>query len=249
MGISLRFFNGLLLVLMALTIDSCVHELPFPDTEPGNNNPPSTPPTTSVFCSSDTVYFQQTILPLVTTLCGKSGCHGTANRKEFQLVFNDASSSYNAIRSRFVSTSNPTSFARLTSTLNEMAGKNEPGFVAPTSLQLTTLQTWIAQGSKNNNCAGCDTTKFEYNANIKVILSTFCVSCHPSPGSSKIPNLTTATAIQSEVTNFPGRFLGAIMHVAPYNTEVTKMPQGRAKLPDCYIKQIKKWVEAGAPNN
>jgi mono/diheme cytochrome c family protein len=81
------------------------------------------------------------------------------------------------------------------------------------------------------------------------MISTYCVGCHPSPGSSSIPNLTTLAAIQSEVRNYPGRLIGSIERTAPYNTTTQAMPQGGAKLPDCYIKQIKNWVDADMPNN
>jgi hypothetical protein len=245
------FFKGLFLMLtLSISMNSCVHELPQPNPESGGGGttpPPVTPPT--VTCSSDTVYFAQAILPLVTSLCGKSGCHGPVSHHEFQIVYASASTSYSAIKSRFVSSSSPTSYSKLNSALSDMAGQRVTGYVAPTTQQLTTLKTWISQGSKMNSCTGCDTTQFAFAANISPIISTYCAGCHPSPGSGTIPNLTTITAIQSELNNFPGRLLESVQWVAPYNTASTKMPQNGAKLPDCYITQIEKWINAGALNN
>jgi len=244
-------FAFLLIIFFGVLFGSCVHEAIVPDAETGGTNTPTTPTApapTIVQCSSDTVYFTQTILPLVTTLCGKSGCHGTVSPKEFQIVYASATQSYSAIKNRFVTTGS-TSTSKLTNAINEMAGKNEPGYVAPTTDQLNALKKWIAQGAKSNSCTGCDTTQFTYAAIVSPIINTYCVGCHPGPGSSTIPNLTTLAAIQAEVKNFPGRLVGSIRHTAPYNSSSTAMPQGSAKLPDCYIKQISKWIDAGMPNN
>ena len=234
-----------------VTLDSCVHEIPLPVSPEEIEIPTGTTPPSPIVikeCSADTVYFAQTILPLVTTLCGKSGCHGTVSHKEFQLIYTSTTQSYSAIKSRFVNTGS-TSSSKLTNAINEMAGKGVSGYVAPTTDQLNTLKSWIAQGAKNNSCTGCDTTKFTYAAIVNPIMYTYCVGCHPAPGSNSIPNLSTLAAIQSEVNSNPGRLMGSIQHVAPYNTTTKAMPQGSAKLPDCYIKQIGKWIDAGMPNN
>ena len=233
------------------TLDSCVHEIPLPvdpGTETGVGNTTPTTPPAIVTCSSDTVYFEQTILPLVTTLCGKSGCHGTVNHKEFQMVYASSAQSYTAIKNRFVTTGS-TSATKLTNAINEMAGKGVSGYVAPTTDQLNALKKWITQGAKSNSCTGCDTTKYTYAAIVSPIIASYCAGCHPSPGSNSVPNLSTLAAIQAEVNNNPGRLIGSIKHTAPYNTSSTAMPQGSSKLPDCYIKQIEKWINAGMPNN
>src|SRR5690348_733166 len=101
---NLRLVHGFLLVGFIIGFGSCVHELPQPN--PDGGGPPPQPNTN---CSKDTVYFEQAILPLVTTLCGKSGCHGPVNHNSFQLIYSGATSSYNAIKNRFVSSSNPAS--------------------------------------------------------------------------------------------------------------------------------------------
>ena len=42
-----------------------------------------------------------------------------------------------------------------------------------------------------------------------------------------------------------GRLIGDISHLSGYND----MPLGGTQLQDCQIKQVKKWVAAGALNN
>jgi cytochrome c553 len=242
---NLRSVQWFLWVGFIMSFSSCVHELPQPGPDGGGDLPPQT----NTNCSADTVYFEQNILPLVTTLCGKSGCHGPVKHNSFQLVYPGVTTSYNAIKNRFVSSSNPASYAKLENVLHEMAEQNKSAYVEPNTQQLSTLKTWISQGAKLNSCISCDTTQFTFTANIIPLLSTYCIGCHPSPGSSNIPNLTTYSAVQSELINYPGRLLGSIQHVAPYNTQTTAMPQYGAKLSDCSITQVQKWIQAGAQNN
>jgi hypothetical protein len=40
------------------------------------------PPIPSINCSPDRVYFQQTILPLISSNCAMSGCHVLISRKD-----------------------------------------------------------------------------------------------------------------------------------------------------------------------
>ena len=145
---------ALMLLIVAIAL-SCVHEIPAPKENTGGNTTPVVP---LPGCSSDTVYFEQQVLPVVNTLCGKSGCHGTAQPREFQLIYASKDQSYNAISSRFSST------GRLAEALNDMGEQRISGYTPPSSDQLATLQKWIAQGKKNNSCDGCDTTQFAYGS-------------------------------------------------------------------------------------
>jgi len=225
------------LFLVLIFLGSCVHELPSP--KPGGNNG-GPPPIPSAKCSSDTVYFVNTILPLVNSLCGKNGCHGAVNRNAFSLT------SYSNIVSVLGTSS------RLNGALQEMAeakGENPTlDYTPPSADQLAQLQKWISQGAKNNQCTECDTTQFTYAAIISPIISTYCKGCHSGLTPSGNVDLSSITSIQNEVANNPGRLLGSIQWIAPY-TGTKEMPQGGSKLPDCYITQIKKWIAAGALNN
>ncbi|HCW07494.1 MAG TPA: hypothetical protein DGG95_09045 [Cytophagales bacterium] len=231
------------LFLISLIFASCVHELPVPDVpNNGNNNGGNggTPPPPPATCSSDTVYFSNTILPLVNSLCGKSGCHGTTYPNAFQMT------NYSSIVSH-IGTS-----GRLSHALNEMADQKSENpnlnYTAPTSEQLALLNKWISQGAKNNICNSCDTTQFTYAAIISPIIATYCKGCHSGSAPAAGVDLSTIASIQSELANNPGRLLGSIQWTAPY-TGTKEMPQGGSQLPTCYITQIKKWIQAGAPNN
>ena len=243
--------NWLALIMVFTFAISCVHE-PLTGGKDNPIDPP--PPITDRVCSTDTVYYVQTIAPLVTSLCGKSGCHGSVNPNEFQLIYssgtdaNNLAMTYAAIKNRFVSSSTPSSFTKLTNTLSDMANKGVSGYVPPDNQQLQTLKTWISQGAQLNSCTGCDTTKFAFAATIQPILGTYCTGCHNSTSASASVDLSSYNAVASELSNFPGRLLGSIEWTPPY-TGSKAMPYGGSKMPDCYIKQIKKWIDAGAPND
>jgi hypothetical protein len=229
-----------LFVLVAAVVISCVHEIPAP-VEGTNGTVPAGG--SSLGCSTDSVYFEQQVLPTITSLCGKSGCHGTTQHREFQLIFASKEQSYNAIRNRFSSNN------ALARALNEMAGEHVNGYSPPSSDQLAVIQKWISQGRQNNSCNGCDTTKFAYTANIAPLFKYYCAGCHPSPGSATIPNLSSYAAIRSELTNYPGRLLASIQWKEPYNTTIARMPQGSSQLSPCELEVIRKWIEDGAPDN
>ena len=243
---SVLVYVGLICSIILLIVASCVHELPVPVSTTAGITTPTTPAgaTTSntvlVTCSTDTVYFNNTVLPLINSVCGKSGCHGTTNRNAFSLA------SYSYIQSR-LGTSNG-----LSNALQDMADKlkDNPSlnYTPPSADQLSHLQKWISQGAKNNSCNGCDTTQFTYATIVSPIISTYCKGCHNGPSGSLGVDLSSLTAIQAEIANNPGRLLGSIQWTAPY-TGAKQMPSGGSQLPACYITQIKKWIAAGAANN
>lgn len=186
------------------------------------------------------MYFTNSILPIVNSTCGKSGCHGSVSRGAFSLT------TYSQVVKELGTLS------RLDHALKEMAEqkKERPSldYTPPTSQQLDLLKAWIGQGAKNNSCNGCDTTQYTFAAVIAPLLNAYCVGCHSgnSPGGSV--NLSTYSAIKAELDANPNRLVGSINWTSPY-TGARQMPQGSAKLPDCYITQIEKWVSSGAPNN
>jgi hypothetical protein len=240
---SLSNHSRLLIFLGALIGGSCVHELPVPvDTggtpSGGGNTGGGTIQLPT--CSQDTVYFNNTVLPIINSTCGKTGCHGSVSPGAFTMT------TYSKIVNR-VGTIN-----RLNNALQDMADvkKDKPylDYTPPTPDQLALLQKWINQGAKNNTCNACDTTKFTFAAIVQPIMGTYCVGCHKGTSASAGVDLSTIAAIQAEIKNNPGRLLGSIQWTSPY-TGAKQMPQGSGKLPDCYITQIKKWINAGALNN
>ena len=137
----LGVFALLLLVL------SCLNDknLPNPvssgvDTNAGTVLNPSTP---AAKCSPDTVYFQQTILPLITSNCAMSGCHDAISKKDGVIL-----TDYTNIM-REVKVASPTS-SDLYKCLNETGeDRMPPAPAAEFSLANKALVLkWIQQGAK-----------------------------------------------------------------------------------------------------
>lgn len=229
-------------ILIVLAAVACVHELPAPKDNGGTGGTTGGGGTIQLrTCSKDTVYLTNTILPLINSLCGKSGCHGTSNRNAFQLTTWDNIVPYLGTRGRISESLNG-----MADQLNENPTLN---YTPPTSDQLATLQKWADQGGLNNYCNSCDSTQFAFAANVSPIISTYCAGCHSGSSPSAGIDLGSYTAIVAEVNGHPGRLLGSIQWTTGYSG-TKQMPQGpTGKLPKCYIAQIRQWIDANMPNN
>jgi hypothetical protein len=87
---------------------------------------------------------------------------------------------------------------------------------------------------------GCDTINVTYSGSVAPILNDLCVSCHSSSSSIKLDSYEN---VKIRVDN--GSLIGTINHQSGFQP----MPQGGAKLDDCRLTIISKWIENGAPNN
>ncbi|HEY0042025.1 MAG TPA: c-type cytochrome domain-containing protein [Flavisolibacter sp.] len=224
---------------------SCKHE-PLETTPPGNN-----PGTGSggngtgpnITCSPDTAYFQQQVLPIFISNCALSGCHDANTRMDgVQLT------DYNSI----ITTGDVRPFNPNSSEIWEKINENDPSKRMPppprnplSQAQKDIIRNWIMQGAKNNSCvaSACDTTTVTFNSTIKTIINNKCVGCHSGNPPQGGINLTTHAGVKAKVSD--GRLWGAINHFPGFSP----MPKGGTKLSDCEIRQFKKWIDAGSPNN
>ena len=90
----------------------------------------------------------------------------------------------------------------------------------------------------------CDTTAvMSYSTNIKPILDNSCTSnCHNGAGPGH--SLSAWASVKSDALS--GSLYGSVAWLPGYQI----MPQGAtSKIALCDITKIKKWVDAGAPNN
>ncbi|HEX3007018.1 MAG TPA: hypothetical protein VHO90_05320 [Bacteroidales bacterium] len=93
---------------------------------------------------------------------------------------------------------------------------------------------------------GCDTTVYTYSAGVQPILSSYCLTCHNNSSASSLGGnikLGSYADVKAQADN--GRLSGAINHASGFSP----MPKGSAKLDDCKIVIIEKWIAAGALNN
>jgi cytochrome c553 len=94
-----------------------------------------------------------------------------------------------------------------------------------------------------NTSAGCDTSgTMSYSLQIVPILHSGCTqSCHNGTGAGH--DMTSYAAVNGDALS--GTLYGSVS----WDGSAQAMPQNGAKLSDCDIIKIKKWISAGAPNN
>lgn len=224
-------------LLLAMLLNSCVHELPFPagTTGTGGVTPTPPPPPPVATCSPDTVYFQNTILPLINSSCAMSGCHDAITHKEGLNL-----TTYNGIMAAGVKAGNPGG-SKLYSVIanNSMPPK---GSTPLTVTQKDLISKWISQGAKNNVCNGCDTATFTFSGAVSPMMNTYCKGCHNPASLGGGIDLSTYAGIKAAAN---GRLMGSITHASGFSA----MPKGGSMLSSCQITQVQKWITAGTLNN
>lgn len=94
--------------------------------------------------------------------------------------------------------------------------------------------------------AACDTSNITYSGGVKPILDTYCLSCHNNSSAASLGgNIKLGDYASVYVQANNKSLYGAISHAGGYSA----MPKGAAKMDDCKILVIKKWIDAGMLNN
>lgn len=228
---------GFLLLGGLSFLSSCRHQPENPPPPPGPTNPP-----VSNACHPDTVYFVNTILPILSSNCALSGCHD-ANTMQDGI---NLSSYAGVMSSGVIKLSDPWS-----SDLLEAVTETDPDDIMPpppanplTPQQINALYTWISQGAQNNACqSACDTTVFTFSGAVSPIIQARCEGCHSGGNPQGGILLTNYDQIKVQALN--GKLFGTVSHANGF----VPMPFGGNKIPDCEITQIKKWIDNGALNN
>ncbi len=218
--------------ILGIIFISCRHEFV------NNPNTPAPVPPAVNPCSTDSVYFVNEIMPLISSNCAMAGCHDNITHAEDVIL-----TSYNNIMAyvRPGNAGNSKLYKVIIKTDNERMPP--PPMAAFTQTQKDKIAKWINQGAKNNNCiAACDTAVFTYSGAIKNTIQNKCVGCHNTVTTGGGINLSTFSGVQAAALS--GRLFGAVAQLPGYSP----MPTGY-KLSECEIKQIKKWIDAGSQNN
>lgn len=90
--------------------------------------------------------------------------------------------------------------------------------------------------------ATCDSTNVTYSVTVSTILQNNCLSCHAQSNPSAGVILEGYDNVKTYATS------GALYGTISYSTGFTQMPAS-GKMSDCNVALIKKWIDAGAPNN
>ena len=171
-----------------------------------------------------------------------SGCHDAASHQDGVILTN-----YNNV----MNTADIRPGRPNDSELYERIMETDPDKIMPrppraplTTQQKQLIREWILQGAQNLVCQNmCDSNSFTYNNAIRNIISNKCQGCHSGSAASGGIDLSTYSGIKAKVTD--GRLWGAINHQPGFSP----MPKNGAKLSDCEITQIRKWIDGGSLNN
>lgn len=242
--------NLITVITLIVTISACKHSpLTTEDIADAVNNMDTTSTgggggnggNYGIPCDPDSVYFQNTILPLFVSNCAKSGCHDVATAQE-GIILNSYA---NIMASGEIQPGDASE-----GDIMEVIMENDPDKVMPpppnqtlSPQQINMMAQWINQGAQNNYCDACDTSNVTYAGKIRPLLDGKCVGCHNNTLASSDVNLSNYSGVQTVALN--GRLYGAVSHTAGYFA----MPQGGAQLPACEIAAIRIWIQSGAINN
>lgn len=197
-----------------------------------------TPPSGGIPCNPDTVYFNMDLLPILVSSCAKSNCHDAASHKE-GVILTDYN---NAIQTGGVKPFNPGGSKLYTVITGNGEDIMPPATDSPlTSDQIQMVSRWIAQGAKNLHCDNmpCDTVNITYAGTIWPIIQDNCKGCHTGASAGGGIQLVDYTTIKAAGQS--GKLYGSITHASGFSP----MPKNGARLPDCYIIQIRKWIASG----
>jgi hypothetical protein len=224
-------FVKVIFALVLLPLFSCHHTADL------TIEPPKPPPPGSEFkCSHDTIYFQNSVFPVILSGCAKSGCHDQSTQKGDQLLDN-----YTDIY-RLIVPFDPQSSKLYWILFSNSEGRMPPD--SPLSMdQKSIIYWWIKQGGYNNRCdsAGCDSTNVTYTVSINPIIQTWCIGCHS--GSNPSHGLSLETYDQVVACANSNRLMGAIRHETGYSP----MPNSGGTLSPCEIDLFQKWINLGEP--
>jgi hypothetical protein len=226
------FYIFTILASTLLVINACKHEIPEAII--------STSPT-PVPGAAGEVCFESQILPIFQSNCAKSGCHDAASHQD-DFVFDN----YANIIKKDIRPGNAANSKVYKVLFETGTSKMPPSPNADlTTEQKALIGKWINEGAKNTvSCTiNCDSSQFKYGANITTILSAYCLGCHSGAGPSGGIDLSTYNNVKTVALS--GRLVGAVSHAPGYSA----MPKNASKLSACQIAQIRKWVDAGSPNN
>jgi len=188
---------------------------------------------TETSCSSDKVYYQNTIQPILVSHCALPNCHNSTTEAGGVNLTN-----YNSVMKIVVFDEPENSHLYLAVGSNYMPQSPYP----PLSNQEKQLiYTWIDQGAYNNYCSDCDTTQYEFAADIWPIIELNCSGCHGSTNPAAGITLLNYNDVKQQVDNstIPGVLNGVSYPL---------MPPTNGLLP-CEKEKIINWVNLGAPEN
>jgi hypothetical protein len=211
---------------------ACKHDVPIPD--------PSNDPIVSMDCPSDTVYFQNSILPILVSNCAMSGCHDQQSARE-GIILSDYVNIINTGSVRPGNSEHSELYEAITD-FNSDDIMPPSGYGSLSSEEINLIKTWIDQGAINNMCGKCDESNFTFGTGVWPIIEANCQGCHSTADAN---NNNHQFNNWNDVVMDSTAFWNSIMGI----NGMSLMPKNTTGLSDCHKNIIRKWLDAGAPNN
>ncbi|MDZ4807407.1 MAG: hypothetical protein SGI96_03975 [Bacteroidota bacterium] len=101
----------------------------------------------------------------------------------------------------------------------------------------------LLYGNINSGPCTDSTGTVSYAQKVVPVFQQFCYSCHT--GSFPSGGIVMGTYTTDKAIGLNGKLFGSINHAAGFSP----MPKGMSKMNACQIAVIKKWIDAGMPNN
>jgi hypothetical protein len=189
-----------------------------------------------------TVCFDSEVLPILQTNCTQSGCHNATDKKG-GYVLTDYS---NVIKRGVIAGdyANSKIYEVLIKNAGDEAMPQAP-YAKLSITQISSIALWIKQGAKEvTGCTStCDTSVAKYSTQIQPLMTNYCTGgCHSGTAPSSGIDLSTFAGVNDAAMS--GSLLGSIK-----GNGFSQMPKNAAKLSDCNISLVEKWVREGALNN
>ena len=184
-------------------------------------------------CDPDTVYFQNTILPLVVSSCATTGCHDQDSHKD-GIILTDYSS---ILRTGKINPGDSEFFESLTDDDDDLMPPppNQP----LTDDQILLINQWILQGAQDNACNdGCDTTNVTFAETIWPVMQKYCTGCH----STASPGGGITISSYGDLVTLAGN--GSLMGSVRFESGYSNMPTNQ-QLSECNINLLQKWINDG----
>ncbi len=231
--------------LLILFLPACKHD-PMWSVDDGSNPTGPNPVDSSIYsgwpCGTDTVYFQNQVLPILISKCAQSGCHDAQSHQDGVVLVDYQS----VISSGDIKAYKPNN-SKLYKVLVETGDDRMPEPPNPplSSEQINLIKKWIEQGARNTACnenyGNCDTSGVTYANFIAPLLSSHCTGCHSAINPQGGHQLTTYNLVKTAAEN--GVLYGAVAHLPGY----LPMPNGGRSLSPCFVDKIKAWIDGGMP--
>ncbi len=230
-----------LILAGSILLIQCVHDPVYPNGGLPDASDSGQP------CDPDTVYFEQDVLPILSTSCAYAGCHDqqtAANGIRLNSYENIIASDEDLVVPGDLNDSE----------LWEVITETDPDKMMPpppnsplTPEQIAVIRLWIEQGALDLECGGCDTSAYVFSTDILPFIQAQCgtQACHGSATAASGFALQSYDDVSSAVIY---RNMMESLNYGPQVPSNLRMPPS-GKLDENCIQKIQNWVDNGMPND